>query len=232
MNDSPTFSDSPVSVYDRLVWPEGALEALLASGERRRELVAYLGEAEYVALRPIAVAAAKAPRRAEHVVYLVPGIMGSQLGLAREAGQPDNLLWLDPVDFQLGHLTQLALPGPPIRSLGPVVYSYLPLKLRLEAAGYTVRYFDYDWRRDLAELGAQLALRLTVEKASQVSIVGHSMGGLIARIAMQRPGTTHVRRLITLGTPHGGAFAPVLALRGVYPLVRKIAQLDPRHSAE
>ena len=27
---------SEVSVYDRLVWPEGALESLLATGERRR----------------------------------------------------------------------------------------------------------------------------------------------------------------------------------------------------
>jgi hypothetical protein len=41
-----------------------------------------------------------------------------------------------------------------------------------------------------------------------------------------------VRRLITLGTPHGGSFAPVQAVRGVYPLVRRLAQLDPLHSPE
>jgi hypothetical protein len=81
-------------------------------------------------------------------VVLVPGIMGSQLGLPRPAPLPDNLLWIDPTDFQQGHLELLALPGPPIRSLGPVLYSYLPLKLALEAAGWTVRYFDYDWRQD------------------------------------------------------------------------------------
>ena len=39
-------------------------------------------------------------------------------------------------------------------------------------------------------------------------------------------------QLITLGTPHGGSYAPLQALRGVYPLVRRVAQLDPQHSAE
>jgi hypothetical protein len=41
-----------------------------------------------------------------------------------------------------------------------------------------------------------------------------------------------VRQLVTLGVPHGGSFAPVQAVRGSYPLVRRLAQLDPRHDAE
>jgi hypothetical protein len=41
-----------------------------------------------------------------------------------------------------------------------------------------------------------------------------------------------VRRLITLGTPHGGSFAPVQALRGTYPVVRRLAALDRLHDAE
>ncbi|MGC4029121.1 MAG: hypothetical protein QM696_09640 [Steroidobacteraceae bacterium] len=221
-----------VSPYDRLVWPEGAIEALLASGERRREVVAYLGEAEYLALQPLARAAAQAPRDPQRCVVLVPGIMGSQLGLPRPAPLPDNLLWIDPVDFQQGHLELLALPGPPIRSLGPVLYSYLPLKLALEAAGWTVRYFDYDWRLDLNDQGRALAARLAAETASNLQIIGHSMGGLLGRIALATPAGARVRRLITLGTPHGGAYAPVQALRGVYPLIRRVAQLDPQHSAE
>jgi hypothetical protein len=45
-------------------------------------------------------------------------------------------------------------------------------------------------------------------------------------------GIPKVRRLITLGTPHGGSYGTLLALRGVYPLVRRIAQLDPCRSAE
>ena len=221
-----------VSVYDRLVWPEGAIEALLASGARRRELIAYLGESEYEALRPLAIAAARAKRDPQRVVVLVPGIMGSQLGIARTPPLPDNLLWIDPVDFQHGGLAQLALPDSSVRSLGPVLYSYLPLKLALEACGHTVRYHDYDWRRDIGELGLALAQKLAAEQARELAVIGHSMGGLVGRVALRRMGAPKVQRLITLGTPHGGSYAPLLALRGVYPLVRRVAQLDPQHTPE
>jgi pimeloyl-ACP methyl ester carboxylesterase len=221
-----------VSVYDRLVWPEGAIEALLASGERRRELVAFLGEEEFAALHPLAVAAAHAPRVPGRVVVLVPGIMGSQLGKPRAAPLPANLLWVDPVDFQHGRLAELSLPDQGVRSMGPVLYNYLPLKLALEAHGYTVRYHDYDWRQDIAALGLALAQRLATESARRVTVIGHSMGGLIGRVALRRMGMPKVDRLITLGAPHGGSYGALLALRGVYPLVRRIAQLDPLHSAE
>lgn len=221
-----------VSVYDRLVWPEGAIEALLASGERRRELVAFLGEQEYTALQPLANAAARAAKDPDRVVVLVPGIMGSQLGKPRPAPLPANLLWIDPVDFQHGRLTELALPDRGVRSVGPVLYSYLPLKLALEACGYTVRYHDYDWRQDVGRLGLELAQRLAAETARSITVIGHSMGGLVGRVALRRMGIPKIRRLITLGAPHGGSYGALLALRGVYPLVRRIAQLDPRNSAE
>jgi len=41
--------------------------------------------------------------------------------------------------------------------------------------------------------------------AAQVVIVGHSMGGLVARTYIRRYGGAHVRRLVTLGTPHAGS---------------------------
>lgn len=44
--------------------------------------------------------------------------------------------------------------------------------------------------------------------SNHVDLVGHSLGGLIARYAVQRLGThTHVRTVVTLGTPHGGTWA-------------------------
>jgi len=88
-----------ISVYDRLVWPEAQVGEWLAIGYRRRELRAYLGDAEYDYLQPLAAAAAQAPKDPDRLVFVLPGIMGSQLSIARESG-PDNLLWLDPVDFQ------------------------------------------------------------------------------------------------------------------------------------
>jgi triacylglycerol esterase/lipase EstA (alpha/beta hydrolase family) len=41
--------------------------------------------------------------------------------------------------------------------------------------------------------------------ASQVAIVGHSMGGLVARAYLRRFGPARVRLLMTLGTPHQGS---------------------------
>ncbi|MFE2296362.1 lipase family alpha/beta hydrolase [Streptomyces sp. NPDC059452] len=55
----------------------------------------------------------------------------------------------------------------------------------------------------------------------EVDIVGHSLGGLIARYYVQRLGGDHrVRTLVTLGTPHGGtAVAPGA---GIHPIVRQM----------
>lgn len=40
--------------------------------------------------------------------------------------------------------------------------------------------------------------------AKQVIIVGHSMGGLVARAYLRRHGHAHIARVVTLGTPHHG----------------------------
>jgi pimeloyl-ACP methyl ester carboxylesterase len=225
-------STGEVSAYDRMVWPEGQVEGWLATGEHRRELTAWFGEAEYGLLQRLAFAAAAVDQDPERCVYFVPGLMGSQLSVARARPQPDNLLWLDPGDIQRGNLALLAVPGGPLLVSGPVLYSYLPLKFALQAAGYTVRCFAYDWRLGIVEMGAALAARLSSESAGEINLVAHSMGGLLARSALRSESGRRVRRLITLGTPHGGSFAPVQAVRGTYPLVRRLAQIDARHDAE
>src|SRR5580692_6940668 len=167
-----------VSVYDRMCWPEAELERALAGGAHRRELAAYLGAAEYSTLSALAHQADAARRRrrrrarqARLKVYLLPGILGSQLGRLRAAGEPPDLLWIDPSDIVNGRLTELRLPrstpGKPSRSarrplqpLGAIVYSYLALKLRLAAAGFDVVLYDYDWRGDVMAQGQALAARL------------------------------------------------------------------------
>lgn len=227
-----TVERSDISVYDRLVWPEGMIEELLASGERRRELIAYFGEAEYARLQPMAIAAVATKKDPDRCVYVVPGLMGTQLCIRRAAPVPDDVLWLDPTDISEGRLGLLTMPGPLVIASGPVLHGYLPLKLALGAAGYTVRCFNYDWRRDISESGAVLARQLATEAAREVSLIGHSMGGLVARIAMRSTSGPRIQRLITLGAPHGGSYAPVQAVRGVYPLVRRLAQIDKLHSAE
>ncbi|WP_327244769.1 esterase/lipase family protein [Streptomyces sp. NBC_01320] len=55
----------------------------------------------------------------------------------------------------------------------------------------------------------------------EVDVVGHSLGGLIARYYVQRlGGDRRVHTLVTLGTPHGGtAVAPVAS---AHPIVRQM----------
>lgn len=56
---------------------------------------------------------------------------------------------------------------------------------------------------------------------SRVDIVGHSLGGLIARYYIQRlGGDVRVRTLVTLGTPHSGT--RVVPLADAHPIVRQM----------
>ncbi|GHA66576.1 esterase/lipase family protein [Streptomyces termitum] len=55
----------------------------------------------------------------------------------------------------------------------------------------------------------------------EVDLVGHSLGGLIARYYVQRlGGDVRVRTLVTLGTPHAGT--SVAPLADAHPLVRQM----------
>jgi pimeloyl-ACP methyl ester carboxylesterase len=222
-----------ISIYDRMWHSDTELCALLAQGGARRELQAAFGAAEYTLLAALARQAASARRRHAESVYLLPGIMGSQLGAPRAADLPPDLLWLDPQDAITGTLTRLRLPDASgLGPLGAIPFSYLALQLRLRAAGFAVTVHDYDWRQDLVTLASAFAARLSADPAPAIFIVAHSMGGLVARRALQSPALARVRRLVTLGTPHGGSFGAAQAIRGTYPVVRRLATLDRLHDAE
>jgi pimeloyl-ACP methyl ester carboxylesterase len=216
-----------VTPYDKFAWSDTEMEQLLVSGEYERELAAYFGQHEYADLRKLAQRAAFEPLADDAIrVFVVPGIMGSQLGIKREPPLPHDILWLDPIDIQVGRLSSLHLKdGAAIVPLGVVLYSYLRLKLNLRAAGFSPVLYDYDWRRGVDELGAALADRIRNEPSDRVMIVAHSMGGLVSRAALTQPGMSNVERLVLLGTPNFGSFAPLQALRGTYPVVRKISSL-------
>lgn len=223
-----------VTPYDRLSLPDAAVEQLLASGEHAQELADFFGEHEYRELVRLARRAERAAMRGPGTrVYILPGIMGSQLGRRRSAPWPDDILWLDPIDIAFGRLALLRVGGSsPVVPLGAVLYTYLRLKLHLRAAGFAPVLHDYDWRLGVDTLGRAFAARLREENAAGALIVAHSMGGLVARAALAHTGADAVTRVLLLGTPNGGSFAAVQALRGTYAVVRKIARLDLRHSAE
>jgi triacylglycerol lipase len=88
-------------------------------------------------------------------------------------------------------------------------------------------WFDYGLlTRDVRGAAEELAVaidRLTAESGyERIQVIGHSLGGLIARYYVQRLGGDRwVSSLITLGTPHSGT---LLARAGqALPLIRQLA---------
>ncbi len=86
----------------------------------------------------------------------------------------------------------------------------------LGEAGHATVRFEYPNDQAISDSGELLdtALRrLRARSVERVSIVAHSMGGLVARDALTRPGfadrepeaRSAVDRLITIGTPHAGS---------------------------
>jgi hypothetical protein len=228
-------ADSPrdhVTPYDRFAWSDAQIEQWLIEGQHAPELGAYFGAAEYRALKALALRAHRVPLAPDALpVLIVPGIMGSQLGLRRATPLPNDIVWLDPFDIQQGRLTVLKVgAGAPVVALGAVLYSLLRLKLALRARGFAAEFHDYDWRLGVAEVGRSLVERLAQHE--RIAIVAHSMGGLVARAALKDPRTAHVTRVVLLGTPNLGSCAAVQALRGTYAVVRKVARLAAQPSAE
>ena len=207
------------------------IERLLASGDRKAELVAQFGAAGYRELSALAKQAAAVRRRGGPLVYVLPGLMGSRIGTRGRL--IDDVLWLDVVEIAAGHLVRLALPrGARLATLGAMLLNALKLKLSLQVAGFEARFHAYDWRLGVEELGSELNARMSSDGAREALLVGHSMGGVVARAALAADRGGRIARVVQLGSPNFGSFAAVLALRGVYPTVRKLAALDLRHGPE
>ncbi len=222
-----------ITPYDRMALDEATLIELLAAREPHEGLIEYFGAALHAELARLARATRRRRGAPGRRVYVLPGIMGSQLGFVRGDKRPNDILWLDPIDIAFGRLTELRLDGAARAvPLGAMNYTYLKLTLSLRKAGYDAVLLDYDWRSDIAALGKRLAARIAEDGRNEVAIIGHSMGGLVARAALTHTAGQRVSQLIMLGTPNAGSLAAVQALRGTYSVVRKIAMLDLRHDAE
>jgi triacylglycerol lipase len=104
------------------------------------------------------------------------------------------------------------------------IFTVLRRSLRGRGFGrlYALNYSPFT--DDIADVAARL--RTLIEDVCEqtgyerVHIVGHSMGGLIARYYVQRlGGDAHVHTVVTLGSPHGGT---VPARYSVWPVIRQM----------
>ena len=169
------------------------------------------------------------------MVYLLPDMMGSHLAVG------DDRVWLDPAGLAFGGIARLAMDAPGVRPQEPIWMVYGNLVKHLSSI-FQVATFPYDWRRSLAEEAERLAEDLshvldTLERSNlPVSIVAHSMGGLLARAMIasrpdvwQRMGKNPGSRLIMLGVPNNGSYAIPRILTGRDSLIKKLALLDLKH---
>ncbi|MDJ0943291.1 MAG: alpha/beta fold hydrolase [Kiloniellales bacterium] len=113
------------------------------------------------------------------------------------------------------------------------------LRRGLRAQGRSVATIDLEPPLgDIEVLAEGLAARvrslLAETGADQVALVGHSMGGLVARAYLRRHGDGRVAKLITLGTPHHGTELARIGLgrnaRQMEPesaWLRKLAETEP-----
>lgn len=161
------------------------------------------------------------PAEERPAVVVLPGILGSNLAL------DGKRIWLGL--RVVGGLKRLAWdPATAARVTpdGPVGLSYDDLIEHL-AATHEVIAFAYDWRRPIEDEARRLALVIDDALARRessgqpVRLVAHSMGGLVARTMQLEAGETWRRlmhrpgsRLLMLGTPNGGSWAPMQVLSG------------------
>jgi pimeloyl-ACP methyl ester carboxylesterase len=103
-----------------------------------------------------------------------------------------------------------------------------------EKLGFTPIYLDYNTGRCIADNGKELATQLEQlvdswpVSVTNITIVGHSMGGLVARSARYYGENDNCRwihlnkTLASIGTPHGGA-----PLEKVASVLENLMQLSP-----
>jgi tetratricopeptide (TPR) repeat protein len=171
------------------------------------------------------------------VVFVVPGIMGSELAVGKDR------VWLDIPDLIFGGFEKLRIDAAGVRAT-ELFSRYYGALVAFLAATHKVVPFPFDWRLRVEEEADRLAeaVRSELEESRKnnqpVRILAHSMGGLVARAMIGRHGNLWRElcahpgaRLMMLGTPNGGSHSITELLVGRSSTLRKLDFIDVRHSS-
>jgi len=186
------------------------------------------------------------------VVVLLPGIMGSELRLDQELIWPGSAASLIFPFKKMKELLDPNLVATDIIRSFSISTQYQALVDDLFAWKFQENQdlftCPYDWRKRNEDAAAVLAQRIdevfaAKGKDAEITIVAHSMGGLVARYYLEsgqfkaHKGFPAVRSLITLATPHRGAPLALTAAMGMekrlFLSAEQVQQLanDPRYPA-
>ena len=175
-------------------------------------------------------------------VTLLPGFLASDLAILATGEQ----IWFSTQVSALLGLGAMRLaangisPGPPDgRQLGIIPVAKNPwlevnalLQAQLGTADWFCQTLPWDWRLDMRAAVSQLAgeIRSGISPEEPITLVGHSAGGMLAILTYgdlkQTGDELKVRRIITIGTPFQGSYAPIQWLTGQLASVQELLAVD------
>lgn len=147
-------------------------------------------------------------------------------GRVRPGGQPPTARALFATDPLAARIPVLLVHGlVDNRSVFTVMRRSLRRRGFAQLCSWNYSPLLHDVARGAADLGVQIERICEQTGQERVHVVGHSLGGLIARYHVQRQGgDRRVDSLVTLGTPHQGSlWAHVLPT----PLIRQLRPGSP-----
>ena len=173
------------------------------------------------------------PKADAPIVFVLPGIMGSHIEIGSDR------IWFDPINLIAGDMDRLTVNAQGVTPDGWLDLIYEKLAQYL-ADSHELRPFAYDWRLSIVtaaeKFGVELdkAMQDAEKRGKPVRIVAHSMGGLVARLALKGrwerfkaiPGS----RLLQLGAPNRGSHSMAAVLLGRDDFVQMIERwFDLKH---
>lgn len=171
-------------------------------------------------------------------ILFVPGFCGSQLYRRDTNGDRWVKLWLSQLDVAYGGIADLDTDpevSPAVldrvRPGGPLHEVYYPFFEHFARISFPVFQFGYDFRADLQTNGQRLVdfIDQPAFIGAELSLVSHSMGGLIVAAAMARltdQAAQRVKRVVTCATPWRGSYRTVELFAGKHETVQKIVNLN------